>query len=162
RRVTHALTRPETALAAAEALRDHLDEPGAVEGLVQLVHSPRTAKEATTALALLAGRAEPIVLDALLAALDSPHSTVRLAALPAMGPPRAGKQCLPSRPPPPPRRLVARPPRRPRCPGRFPRLAARAVRRGRPALARPPRPHPRPAAAGRKRRISLRNGRPVA
>src|SRR5262249_38594503 len=60
-------------------------EPGAVEGLVQLAHSPRTAKEATTALALLAGRAEPIVLDALLAALDSPHSTVRLAAVQAMG-----------------------------------------------------------------------------
>jgi HEAT repeat protein len=84
RRLTHALTRPETALAAAEALRDHLDEPGAVEGLVLLVHAPRTAKEATTALALLAGRDEPIVLDALAAALESPHSTVRLAAAQAV------------------------------------------------------------------------------
>ena len=45
RRLTHALTRPETALAAAEALRGHLDAPGAVEGLVQFVHAPHTGTD---------------------------------------------------------------------------------------------------------------------
>jgi HEAT repeat protein len=79
-RLTHALLRPETTLAAAEALRGSLDT-AAVEGLIELVYAPRTAKEATTALAVLDGCDHPLVLDALSAALDSPHATVRLAAV---------------------------------------------------------------------------------
>jgi diketogulonate reductase-like aldo/keto reductase len=79
-RLTHALLRPEMALAAAEALRGARD-PAAVEGLIELVCAPCTAKEATTALAVLDGCDSPIVLDALAAALDSPHATVRLAAV---------------------------------------------------------------------------------
>jgi HEAT repeat protein len=79
-RLTHALLRPETAVAAAEALRGSLDT-AAVEGLVELVHAGRTAREATTALAVLEGSDSPIVLDALAAALDSRHATVRLTAV---------------------------------------------------------------------------------
>jgi diketogulonate reductase-like aldo/keto reductase len=79
-RLTHALLRPETAVAAAEALRGALDT-AAVEGLVELVHAARSAREATTALSVLEGSDNPIILDALATALDSPHATVRLTAV---------------------------------------------------------------------------------
>jgi hypothetical protein len=79
-RLTRALLRPETALAAAEALRGALDT-AAVEGLIELLYAPRTAREGTTAIVVLDGSDNPIILDALTAALGSPHATVRLAAV---------------------------------------------------------------------------------
>ncbi len=82
-RKTHALTRPETALAAAEALRGDFST-AAVEGLIELIHSPRSADEATTAIAVLEGCDRSLVVDALAAALDSPHATVRHAAVQAL------------------------------------------------------------------------------
>jgi diketogulonate reductase-like aldo/keto reductase len=79
-RLTHALLRPETAVTAAEALRANLDT-AALEGLVELVHAARTAREATTALSVLERSDHPIILDALTAALVSAHATVRLTAV---------------------------------------------------------------------------------
>jgi aryl-alcohol dehydrogenase-like predicted oxidoreductase/HEAT repeat protein len=79
-RKTHALTRPETALLAAEALRGDFGK-AAVEGLIELIHHPRSANEATTAIAVLEGCDRPLVLEALAAALESPHSSVRHLAV---------------------------------------------------------------------------------
>jgi hypothetical protein len=79
-RVTHALLRPATAVAAVRAL-DGRTEQAAVEGLVELIHCHRTAAEAVAAVGALEASASPIVGDALDAALDSPHPSVRLAAL---------------------------------------------------------------------------------
>src|SRR4051812_24532689 len=79
-RRTHALLRPETAVAAAEALRGSLGK-AEVEGLVELVHSPRTAKEALVALSVLDDSASPLVLEALAAALESTHASVRIVAV---------------------------------------------------------------------------------
>jgi hypothetical protein len=79
-RVTHALLRSETTLAAVRALHGR-SEPAAVEGLVELVHRHRTAGEAVAAIAALDAATNPIVCDALHAALDSPHASVRLAAI---------------------------------------------------------------------------------
>lgn len=79
-RLTHALLRPDTAIAAAEALRGSLGI-AAVEGLVELVHAGRTAREVTTALSVLEGSDNLLILEALAAALDSRHATVRLTAV---------------------------------------------------------------------------------
>jgi HEAT repeat protein len=79
-RITHALLRSETTLAAVRALRGR-SERAAVEGLVELVHRHRTAAEAVGAIDALAVATHPIVWDALCAALDSPHPSVRLAAV---------------------------------------------------------------------------------
>src|SRR5262245_7089992 len=68
RLVTYALLRPETAMAAVRALRGNTDR-AAVEGLVELIHHPRTAGEAVAAIESLEPSQDPIVLDALLGAL---------------------------------------------------------------------------------------------
>ena len=83
-RVTHSLLRSETALAAIQALRGN-PAKAAVEGLIELICSPRTAKEAVAAVAALEPCEDPIVLDALNVALDSPHASVRLAAAQDLG-----------------------------------------------------------------------------
>src|SRR5215472_15670677 len=82
-RVTHALLRPETTLAAIRALHGSSEQAG-VEGLVELVHRHRTAGEAVAAIGALEASTNPIVCDALYAALDSPHPSVRLAAVQAL------------------------------------------------------------------------------
>jgi hypothetical protein len=80
---THALLRAETAIRAALALRGATGQ-AEVEGLVELVYEPRSAREALAALEALEGCSAPLVRDALGAALDSPHATVRLAAVEAL------------------------------------------------------------------------------
>src|SRR5690242_8731868 len=82
-RLTHALTRPETAAAAAEALAG-AGRRAAVEGLVELLlgeHSSRAGAAAVVALEACDG---PLVADGLAAALGSPHAPVRLAAVAAL------------------------------------------------------------------------------
>jgi HEAT repeat protein len=79
REVTHALFSPETALAAIEALRG-VPGPVALDGLIDLLYEPPSARAALNAIAALEPRQEAVVLDALTAALDSPHAMVRLAA----------------------------------------------------------------------------------
>jgi HEAT repeat protein len=80
REVTHALLRPETVLAAIEALRG-VPGPVALDGLIDLLYDPPSARAALNAIAALEPRQEAVVLDALTAALDSPHALVRLAAV---------------------------------------------------------------------------------
>ncbi|MCI0455420.1 MAG: HEAT repeat domain-containing protein, partial [Gemmataceae bacterium] len=75
-RLTHALLRPETAVAAAETLRGST-EPAAVEGLVELLAKPPSARAAIVAVNALEGCDSPLGLDALARALDSPHASVR-------------------------------------------------------------------------------------
>src|SRR5436309_418871 len=82
-RLTHALLRPQTALAAVEALRGVQDR-AAIEGLVELIYKCFTARTAQAAVTALPPGDNPLVLDALAHALDSPHSSVRLAALEAL------------------------------------------------------------------------------
>jgi HEAT repeat protein len=83
RELTHALLRPETVLAAIEALRDRT-ERAAVEGLADLIDSQPAARAALAAIAALQQRPEPLALDALHSACFSPHSSVRLAAVLAL------------------------------------------------------------------------------
>ncbi len=78
--ITHALLRPDTAFAAIRALRGCADRP-AVEGLVELIYRSHTVREVTAAIAALESVANPIIRDALVAALDNPSPLVRLAAL---------------------------------------------------------------------------------
>src|SRR5262249_25701051 len=79
-RLTHALLRPDTVLAAIEALRG-MSERAAVEGLVELLYDTSSARATTAAVSALEGRDDPPVLDALAAALDSPHASVRIVAV---------------------------------------------------------------------------------
>ncbi len=51
-RITNALLRPQTALAAAQALRGRSDR-AAAEGLVELIYPSRTATEAVAAITAL-------------------------------------------------------------------------------------------------------------
>ena len=83
RRLTHALLSPETALAAMESLRG-CDNIAAIEGLVELIYRPHSAKVAIAAITTLENGAHPLVLDALAHALTSAHSSVRLAAVQAL------------------------------------------------------------------------------
>jgi HEAT repeat protein len=83
RRRTYALLRPETAVAAVESLHGERDR-AAVEGLVELIHAPDSARTAIAAIDALEGCDDPIVLDALAAALDSAHSSVRISAAESM------------------------------------------------------------------------------
>jgi HEAT repeat protein len=78
--ITYALLNPETAFAAAGAFRGDCGK-AAVEGLIELVYAPRTAKEAGAAVAALEGCDDAIIWDALAAALDSPHASIRIAAI---------------------------------------------------------------------------------
>jgi hypothetical protein len=82
-RVTGALRRPETAVAAAEFLRGATGR-AEVEGLVELVYQPPAARAAVTAITALEAATNPIVLDALGAALANPHASVRAAAAQAL------------------------------------------------------------------------------
>ncbi|HKB38181.1 MAG TPA: HEAT repeat domain-containing protein, partial [Gemmataceae bacterium] len=79
-RLTHALLRPDTVLAAIEPLRG-MSERAAVEGLVELLYDTSSARATTAAVSALEGRDDPPVLDALAAALDSPHASVRIVAV---------------------------------------------------------------------------------
>src|SRR5262249_38247176 len=79
-RVTHALLRSKTTLAAVRALHGN-SERAAVEGLVELVYRHPTAGEAVAAIGALEASTNPIIRDTLCAALDSPHPSVRLAAV---------------------------------------------------------------------------------
>jgi HEAT repeat protein len=81
--VTHALLRPATALAAAEALRGARDK-ATVEGLVELLCGPHAARPALAAIAALDHCHDPIVLDALVRVLESPHASVRIVAVQAL------------------------------------------------------------------------------
>jgi len=83
RQLTHALLRPETALAAVDSLRD-IPERAAVEGLADLIDSQPPARAALAAVSALEQRPEPLALDALHSACFSPHSSVRLAAVLAL------------------------------------------------------------------------------
>src|SRR5262249_51221331 len=89
-RVTHALLRSETTLAAVRALHGS-SERAAVEGLVELVHRHRTAAEAVAALGALEDSTNPIVCAALYPALDSHPPSVRLAAVEGL--PRRRPSC---------------------------------------------------------------------
>src|SRR5260370_15754659 len=80
---THALRRPDTMLAAINHLRGATGR-AEVEGLVELLLDPPSARAATTVLEALHAGTLPVVTNALLAALDSPHITVRLIALQAL------------------------------------------------------------------------------
>jgi HEAT repeats len=82
-RLTSALLREGNAVAAAQALHG-LPDRAALEALVEQVHRPHSARTALAALDSLEGRTEPIVTDALLAALESPHSSVRVVSLQAL------------------------------------------------------------------------------
>lgn len=79
-RISHALLRSDTALAAIREFHGRTD-PIAVEGLVELIYRHRTAAEAVAAMEALAASSSPIVCDALVAALASVHPSVRLAAI---------------------------------------------------------------------------------
>jgi HEAT repeat protein len=81
--LTLALRNPETVLAAIEALRHDTSKTG-VDGLIELLYPPHAARPAVAAITVLEGRAEAIIDDALLAALVSPHSSVRLVAVQAL------------------------------------------------------------------------------
>jgi aryl-alcohol dehydrogenase-like predicted oxidoreductase/HEAT repeat protein len=80
RDITYALRQAATARAAAEALRGSTSTI-AIEGLVELLLAPPSAEAALAALTALAGCERPLVHDALLSVLDSPHATVRLVAV---------------------------------------------------------------------------------
>jgi HEAT repeat protein len=82
-RLTHALTRPEIAAAAAEALAGDC-RPAAVEGLVELLLGEHSSRAGAAAVAALEKCTGPLVLDGLAAALGSPHAPVRLAAVAAL------------------------------------------------------------------------------
>jgi hypothetical protein len=79
-RLTHALTRPETAAAAAAALAGDC-RPAAVEGLVELLGGEHASRAGVAAVDALEACNSALVLDGLAAALDSPHAPVRLAAV---------------------------------------------------------------------------------
>jgi HEAT repeat protein len=79
-RMTHGLLRSDTSLAAIRALRGNC-ESAAVEGLVEVVCRNRTAAEVVAAIEALHASTSPLVCDALYAAFDSLHSSVRLAAV---------------------------------------------------------------------------------
>ena len=81
--VTHALLRPDTAIAAAESLRGRLGT-AEVEGLIELIARPESARAAVVAIAVLEECDRPTVLDALAAALDGPHPSVRTVAAQAL------------------------------------------------------------------------------
>src|SRR5262245_3257933 len=81
--LTHALLRAETACPAAESLRGATGQ-AEVEGLVELIYQPPSARAAVLAIAALEASSRPIVLDALYAALESPHASVRLVAVQAL------------------------------------------------------------------------------
>jgi HEAT repeat protein len=83
RRLTFALRRPDTAAAAAEALRG-VPGAAATEGLAELVLAPPSARAAVAAIAALEGREGPTVLHALQAALRSGNASVRSAAVLAL------------------------------------------------------------------------------
>ncbi len=82
-RLTHALNRPETASAAAEALAGDC-RPGAVAGLVELLGREHSSRAGAAAVAALEACAGPLALDGLAVALDSTHAPVRLAAVAAL------------------------------------------------------------------------------
>ena len=82
-RLTHALRRSATAVAAARALRGTTSR-AAIEALVEVVEDPPSAVAATAAIAALEPVREPIVLDALNRALGSPHGSIRQAVIGAL------------------------------------------------------------------------------
>ncbi|MBY0524409.1 MAG: HEAT repeat domain-containing protein [Gemmataceae bacterium] len=89
RQLTHALTRPESAAAAAEALRG-TSERAAIEGLVDLLYRAPQAKPAIAALAALRESRDVVAMDGVLHALSSPHAAVRVTAAQVLE-----EQCVP-------------------------------------------------------------------
>jgi HEAT repeat protein/diketogulonate reductase-like aldo/keto reductase len=81
--LTNALRRPDIALAAVEHLHGATGR-AEVEGLVELLLESPNARTAVAVIEALPPGAAPLVVDALLAVLDSPHTTVRLLALQAL------------------------------------------------------------------------------
>src|SRR5262245_53717391 len=79
-RISHALLRTDTTLAAVRALHGST-ERAAVEGLIELVYRHRMAGEAVAAIVALHASTSPIICDALSAALDSDYPSVRLASV---------------------------------------------------------------------------------
>lgn len=83
RRLTYALRAPDTAKAAMKRLHG-CRLKAAIEGLVEQIHFPHSARTATDAIAALGGCEDPIVIDSLAWALESEHASVRLASLQAL------------------------------------------------------------------------------
>jgi hypothetical protein len=79
-RIAHALRRPQTALAALEALRAHTGK-AKVDGVVELLLDPPSARAAVVAIGVLADCDEPIVVIALQKARHSSQASVRLAVV---------------------------------------------------------------------------------
>src|SRR5262249_11411457 len=79
-RLTHALRRPATAVAAARALRGNTSR-AAIEALVEVIEDAPSAAAATAAIAALELVDAPIVVDALQRAVGSPRGSVRQAAI---------------------------------------------------------------------------------
>jgi HEAT repeat protein len=82
-RLTHALRREETAVLAVQALRAN-HSTAAVEGLLELLDNPPSARAALAALQALEKRDHPLIVDALRQALGSPYAPVRLGAVEAL------------------------------------------------------------------------------
>lgn len=83
RRLTFALRAPNTAKAAMTLLHG-CRLKAAIEGLVEQIHFPHSARTATAAIAALAGCEDPVVIDSLAWALECEHASVRLASLQAL------------------------------------------------------------------------------
>jgi hypothetical protein len=92
-RLTHGLTRPETAAAAAAALAGDC-RPAAVEGLVELLAGEHSSRAGAAAVAALEACGGALALDGLTAALEGPHAPVRLAAVLTLH--RRGAGCQPA------------------------------------------------------------------
>src|SRR6516162_3301173 len=92
-RLTHGLTRPETAAAAAAALAGDC-RPAAVEGLVKLLAGEHSSRAGAAAVAALEACGGALALDGLTAALEGPHAPVRLAAVLTLH--RRGAGCQPA------------------------------------------------------------------
>lgn len=81
--LTHALRRPDTELAAIAALKGVAARP-AVEGLVERIHLSSRARAVIAAMDALVNVNDPLVDEALTAALMSPHASVRNLAAQAI------------------------------------------------------------------------------
>jgi HEAT repeats len=82
-RLTHGLLRAETAQAAIDALQGQTDQ-AAVEGLVDLLDNPPSARAALAAISALEACPHPLADDALRDSLASMNSSVRLVAVQAL------------------------------------------------------------------------------
>lgn len=79
-RLAYSLRHPEDWSRALEQLAEK-DDQATREGLIELLHSPPTARAAVAAVTALEGQESQPLIEALLQALGSPHASVRLAVL---------------------------------------------------------------------------------